>query len=141
MTWITFSTNMLMGSDINFKSSGVAPTSEFKKESYEYCAIPTTVPTGEPHKPGSLSCPHRANAAREGARDNKCAKRERFGTPRNHFSQAISLIGAGGSSSFCSIAPSFVFFASSAFNSAPTSVANPVQYSHTINAMPAPRVP
>ena len=46
-----------------------------------------------------------------------------------------------GSSGFCSIGPFFIFLASSAFNSAPTSRANPVQYNQIIRATPAPRVP
>ena len=54
--------------------------------------------------------------------------------------QAMSFRGVG-RSSFCSIAPSLVRFANSAFGSAPTNITNPVQYSHTMRAMPAPRVP
>ena len=46
-----------------------------------------------------------------------------------------------GGSSCCSTAPRSVFFAYSALSSAPISMANPVQYSHTIRATAAPSVP
>src|SRR5438034_11242489 len=44
-------------------------------------------------------------------------------------------------SCFSRTGPSRLIFASSEFNSAPTSIAKPVQYNHTMSAIAAPSVP
>src|SRR6185312_1901961 len=58
----------------------------------------------------------------------------------SNYAVRSSFVTTGGSGC-CSIAPALVLLASSAFSSAPTSIANPVQYSHTMSATAAPSVP
>ena len=54
---------------------------------------------------------------------------------------AGSILVIAGGSRFCCSFPSWLIFASSAFSSAPTSKAKPVQYNQTISAIAAPSVP
>ena len=54
---------------------------------------------------------------------------------------AGSILVIAGGSRFCCSFPSRLILASSAFSSAPTSMAKPVQYNQTISAIAAPSVP
>jgi hypothetical protein len=54
---------------------------------------------------------------------------------------AKSMLVIAGGSCFSSTLPALLILASSALSSAPTSMAKPVQYNQTINAIAAPSVP
>ena len=66
--------------------------------------------------------------------------RGRQGTPLKSYA-TIPIRVMGGGSRFSCILPSLLILASSAFSSAPKSMAKPVQYSHVIRAIAAPNVP
>jgi hypothetical protein len=77
---------------------------------------------------------------RSSPRMHLCIYAARQGTPLKSYA-TIPIRVIGGGSCFSCILPSLLILASSAFSSAPKSMAKLVQYSHVIRAIAAPNVP